>query len=89
VNMVTSAGDGIGGYGNLSSVLSVFSSTTWWLHSGANVHVCSDACLFSSYQVAQDSSMMMENESHTSVHGVGTIDLKLNLGKIVQLKNVQ
>jgi hypothetical protein len=51
--------------------------------------VCSDACLFSSYQVAQDSSMMMENESHTSVHGVGTIDLKLNLGKIVQLKNVQ
>jgi hypothetical protein len=32
---------------------------------------------------------MMENESHASVHGVGTIDLKLTSGKIVQLKNVQ
>jgi hypothetical protein len=32
---------------------------------------------------------MMENESHASVHGIGTIDLKLTLGKIVQLKNVQ
>jgi hypothetical protein len=31
----------------------------------------------------------MENESHASVHGVGTVDLKLTSGKIVQLKNVQ
>jgi hypothetical protein len=33
--------------------------------------------------------MMMGNGSHASVHGVGTIDLKLTLGEIVQLKNVQ
>jgi hypothetical protein len=51
--------------------------------------VCSDASLFSSYQVAQDSSVLMENESHAFVHGVDTIDLKLILRKIVQLKNVQ
>jgi hypothetical protein len=31
----------------------------------------------------------MRNGSHTSVHGVGTVDLKLTLGKIVQLKNMQ
>jgi hypothetical protein len=33
--------------------------------------------------------MMMGNGSHASIHGVGTVDLKLTLGKIVQLKNVQ
>jgi hypothetical protein len=51
--------------------------------------VCSDASLFSSYQVAQDSSVMMKNESHASVCGVGKVDLKLTSGKIVQLKNIQ
>jgi hypothetical protein len=33
--------------------------------------------------------VLMGNGSHASVHGVGTVDLKLTLGKIVQLKNVQ
>jgi hypothetical protein len=51
--------------------------------------VCSDAYLFSSYHVARNSSVMTGNESHASVHGVGTVDLNLTLGKIVQLKNVQ
>jgi hypothetical protein len=47
--VVSSSGDGTSGYGNLPYVLSVFQSTTWWLDSGANVYVCSDASLFSSY----------------------------------------
>jgi hypothetical protein len=51
--------------------------------------VCSDASLFSSYQVARNSSVMIENESHASIHGVGMVDLKLTSGKIVQLKNMQ
>jgi hypothetical protein len=33
--------------------------------------------------------VLMGNESHASVRGVGMIDLKLILRKIVQLKNVQ
>jgi hypothetical protein len=49
-NMVVSRfGDETSGYGNLPYVLSVFQSITWWLDSSANVHVCSDASLFSSY----------------------------------------
>jgi hypothetical protein len=36
-----------------------------------------------------DSSVMMGNRSHASVRGVGTVDLKLTSGKIVQLRNVQ
>jgi hypothetical protein len=86
---LSSSVGGTSGYGNLPYVLLVFQSITWWLYSGANVHVCSNASLFSSYQATRDSSVMMENESHASVHGIGTIDLKLTLGKIVQLKNVQ
>jgi hypothetical protein len=79
--MVTNIGDETSGYGNLPSVLSVFQSTTWWLDSGVNVRVCSDASLFSSYQVAWDSSVIMRNESHVSVHDVDTVDLKLTSEK--------
>jgi hypothetical protein len=35
--------------------------TSRYSNSGANVHVCSVALLFSSYQVTQDSSVMMGN----------------------------
>jgi hypothetical protein len=87
--VVSSSRGGTSGYGNLPYVLSVFQSTTWWLDSGANIHVCSDTSQFSSYLVAQDSSVMMGNGSHASVRGVGMIDLKLTSGKIMQLKNVQ
>ncbi|KAK1692360.1 hypothetical protein QYE76_009057, partial [Lolium multiflorum] len=37
---------------------------------------------------ARGSSVMMGNGLHATVHGVGTVDLKFTLGKIVQLKNV-
>jgi hypothetical protein len=87
--VVSSSGGETSGYGNLSYVLSVFQSTIWWLDSGANVHVCFDASLFSSYQVARDSSVLMENGSHASIRDVDMVDLKLTSGKIVQLKNVQ
>jgi hypothetical protein len=79
--MVTKTGDRTIRYGNLLYVLLVFQSTTWWLDSGANVHVCSDASLLSSYHVTHDSSVMNENESLPSIHGVGTVDLKLTLRK--------
>jgi hypothetical protein len=50
VNMVVSSSGGrTSGYGNLPYVFLMFQSTTWWLDSGANVHVCSDASLFFSY----------------------------------------
>jgi hypothetical protein len=45
--------------------------------------------MFSSYQVAQGSSVLMGNDSHASVLGVGSVDLKFTSGKIVRLKNVQ
>jgi hypothetical protein len=45
---MTNTRDGTSGYDNFPYVLLVFQSTTWWLDSGANVYVCSDASLFSS-----------------------------------------
>jgi hypothetical protein len=85
---VSSPGGGTSGYGNLPYVLSVFQSTTWWFDTSANVHLCYDVLLFSSYQVTHDSFVMMGNESHASVRGVGMIDLKLTLKKIMQLKRL-
>jgi hypothetical protein len=88
VNLVT-ATNVDDGYGSIPTVLSVFQSPSWWLDTGANIHVCGDVSLFSSYQLLQGSSVLMGNGSHASVRGVGTVDLKFTSGKIVQLKNVQ
>jgi hypothetical protein len=62
--VVSSSRGGTSGYDNLPYVLSVLQSTTWWLDSGANVHVCSKASLFSSYQIVRDSSVKMGNGSY-------------------------
>ena len=88
-NMVVSE-DGTSGYGNLlPTVLSVCFSPEWWIDTGANIHVCADISMFSSYQVGGTGSLLMGNGSHARVLGVGTVNLKLTSGKIVQLKNVQ
>ena len=84
------ANAGTMGYDNLlPTVLSVCHSPDWWVDTGANIHVCADVSLFSSYQVGRTSSLLMENGARTAVRGVGTVDLKLTSGKTVQLKNVQ
>jgi hypothetical protein len=50
VNMINSEAGGISGYGNLlPTVLLVCKSPEWWLDIDANVHVCADISLFSSY----------------------------------------
>jgi hypothetical protein len=45
VNLVT-ATNADDGYGSLPTVLSVFRSPSWWLDTGANIHVCTDVSLF-------------------------------------------
>jgi hypothetical protein len=50
-NMVVSeTAEGTSGYGNLlTTVLSVYQSPEWWDNNGANIHVCANISLFSSY----------------------------------------
>ena len=50
------------------------------MHTGANVHVCADISLFSSYQEDDTRALLMENGSHTRVLGVGTVILKFTSG---------
>src|SRR5438128_9646858 len=54
VNVVTASN--AAGYGNLFTVLLVFQTPCWWLDTHANVYVCSDIFMFTSYQSARDSS---------------------------------
>jgi hypothetical protein len=76
-------------YGNiLPTVLSVCHSHEWWIDTGANIHVCADIFLFSSYQVGGTGSLLMGNRSHVRALGVGMVNLKLTSEKIVRLKNV-
>jgi hypothetical protein len=69
-------------YGNiLPTVLSVCHSPEWWIDTGANIHVCVDISLFSSYQARGVGSLLMGNGSHARVLGVGMVNLKLTSGK--------
>ena len=48
--VVSEAEGGTSMYGNsLPTVLSVCHSPEWWMDTGANINVCADASLFSSY----------------------------------------
>jgi hypothetical protein len=72
----------------LPTAFSVCHSPDWWVDTSANIHVCADVSLFSFNQVGRASSLLMGNGARATVRGVGTIDLKLTLGKTMQLKNV-
>jgi hypothetical protein len=88
--MIVSEGGGTTGYGNfLPTVLSVCSSPEWWIDTGANIHVCANISMFSSYQVGGTTSLLMENGAHVRVLGAGTVTLKFTSGKTIQLKNAQ
>jgi hypothetical protein len=88
-NMIIGETAGTSRYGNiLPTVILVCHSLEWWIDIGANIHVCADISLFSSYQVRGTGSLLMGNRSHACVLGVDTVNLKLTSGKIVQLKNV-
>ena len=87
--VIGDAEKGTSGYGNHAIVLSVCHLPNWWIDTGANIHVCADISLFSSYQVTRTGSVLMGNGSNAAVRGVGTVDLKFTSEKTVRLKNVQ
>jgi hypothetical protein len=59
------------------------------MDSGANIHVCADDSMFSSYQVRRSGALLMGNGSRAHVLGVGMVILKFTSGKTVPLKSVQ
>jgi hypothetical protein len=88
--VVSETAEGTSGYGNLlPTILSVCQSPEWWADTSANIHVCADINLFSSYQCKGVGALLMGNISHVHVLGVGTVILKFTSGKTVLLKNMQ
>jgi hypothetical protein len=88
--VVSETVEGTSGYGNLlPTVLSVCQSPEWWADIGANIHVCVDISLFSSYQCKGAGALLMGNGSRVRVLGVGTVILKFTSEKTVLLKKVQ
>jgi hypothetical protein len=88
--IISETAEGTSGYGNiLPTILLVCQSPEWWADTGANIHVCADISLFSSYQCKGARALLMGNGSHAHVLGVGTIILKFNSGYTVLLKNVK
>jgi hypothetical protein len=61
VNMVVSeTTEGTSGYGNLlPTILSMCQSPEWWADTSANIHVCADISLFSSYQCKGTGALLM------------------------------
>ena len=59
------------------------------MDSGANIHVCADVSLFTSYQADRTGALLIGNGSCARVLGVGTVVLKFTSRKMVLLKNVQ
>ena len=54
INIVTigNTNDGTSGY-DIPSIFSVFKSTSWWIDTATNVHVCVNVSMFSSYQAQE------------------------------------
>jgi len=48
------------------------------MDTGANVHVCANISLFSSYQVDDTGALLMGNGSYARVLGVGMVILKFH-----------
>ena len=51
------------------------------MDSGANIHMCVNVSLFTSYQAGRTGALLMGNGSHARVLGVDTVVLKFASGK--------
>ena len=78
--MVISEPGGTSGYGNsLPTVLSVFCSPEKWVDTGANIHICADASLFSSYQVLTVLKSEIKPSTPSSFHNFQTPKVVIRL----------
>ncbi|KAL2253074.1 UNVERIFIED_CONTAM: Retrovirus-related Pol polyprotein from transposon TNT 1-94 [Sesamum indicum] len=86
VNMIvggsssTSTSGATGGYVSVQpELLTIYEPYDWLIDTRANVHVCADKSLFVSYQAISGRTISM---------GIGSVDLKFPLGRILSLKGV-
>jgi hypothetical protein len=72
------------------SLYAQFSKSTWWIDSGATVHVANSLQGFHSMQTMQRSERCIEvtNGVQAEVEAVGDISLELAYGFIILLRDV-
>ena len=60
--VISETGGGTSRYGDSLPFVffSVCLSPEWWMDSGANIHVCADVSLFTSYQAGRTRALLME-----------------------------
>ena len=63
-------------------------SLSWWLDSGATVHVCNNREQFKTYAETVDREVLMGNHNSAKVFGQGSVELRLTSGKKLTLLNV-
>ncbi|KAL0375658.1 UNVERIFIED_CONTAM: hypothetical protein Scaly_0683400 [Sesamum calycinum] len=68
--------------------LTIYEPCDWLIDIGVNVHVCAEKYLFVSYQAITGRTVSMGNSSIVEVLGVGSVDLKFPLGRILSLSRV-
>ncbi|GJW38161.1 zinc finger, CCHC-type containing protein [Tanacetum coccineum] len=82
-------GVNVGNKANGSGTKGLDDDVTWWVDSGATIHVCKDRCCFKTYDSLNDGSILhMGNKSTTLVYGRGCVYFRFSSGKIVLLFNV-
>jgi len=67
---------------------SILNANYWLIDSGANVHICADKALFSSYQILGIRTVGKGNGSVARVLGEGQVKLELSFGKFLELDGI-
>ncbi|OMO60891.1 wall-associated receptor kinase 2-like protein [Corchorus capsularis] len=56
-------------------------SSTWWLDSGATIHICNNKKMFKTYEACEDSgNLLMGNHVTAKVVGKGAVEIKFTSG---------
>lgn len=75
----------------VSEINSTTVQSSWWIDSGATVHVCKDKYMFKQFEEIVDSSVqevLMANNALAKVAGKGTVEIDFTSGKKITLLNV-
>lgn len=73
---------------NEDPVISNMRCRGWYLASRCTVHVCNSRDMFVDYQPLSCHEVILDNNDHVEVAGIGSVVLRLTTGKVLTLTNV-
>lgn len=60
----------------------------WYLNCGSSEHVCYSRDMFVDYNPMSDHEVILDNDDHLDVAGIGTVVIRFNTHKVLTLSNV-